>query len=227
MRLSRVGGVGYLDSLEAEPRAALESIARVRRYRRGEVVFSQGEQPQDMVILLNGLVKVTRCSGTGRDVILEFIFPGEICGALCALDCNPYPATGECVTDSAVMRVERGAFLRAAEEFPALLLKATQYCRAKVRRQREMMVGMAVERAEQRAARGLLILAEGLGKVEDGILKFSLPISRREFSELIGTTLETAIRILSRFRKEGYIRENEGYMELVNLEALQELAQFE
>lgn len=185
----------------------LRGVLVRKKLVRGETLFRQGDGTKYFFILHSGLVKLTTSSGTGRDVITELLFGGDICGSLCALDCAPYPVTAECVEEAEVTMIPQEAFHELAERQPELMTRSIQCCRGKMRFQREMMVGMAVERADQRAARALLMLAGRLGERTPFGLKMRMPLTRQEFSELVGTTVETAIRILSRFRKQGLIEE--------------------
>jgi CRP/FNR family transcriptional regulator len=182
--------------------------AHHRLYRQGDVIFRQGDIPTHLYFVRSGLVKSVVSSAMGRDVITELHFPGELCGSLSALDGQPYAATAICLQDCEITVVPLDLFLRLVEKQPALLLGTVQACRRSMRFQREMMVGIAVEPAESRAARTLLMLAERLGVETPAGVSFPMPLTRQEFSELIGTTVETGIRILSRFRKAGIISES-------------------
>lgn len=190
----------------------MSTVAVRKTLKAGETLWVQGDQNKFFFFIHSGLVKLTSSSGTGRDVITEFLFEGDVCGALCALDCHPYPTTAACVQDTDVSIVPTAAFHQLAERHPEVMVSSARCCQTKMRFQREMMVGMAVERAEQRAARALLMLAGRLGERIPGGLRLRMPLSRQEFSELVGTTVETAIRVLSRFRKQGLLEEKSDVM---------------
>jgi CRP/FNR family transcriptional regulator len=96
-----------------------------------------------------------------------------------------------------------------------------------MRLQRQMLVGMAVERAEQRAARALLLLADRLGRRTPQGLLTPMVLDRQEFSEMIGTTVETAIRVLSRMRRDGIIHEEKHHLVVLDEARLYHLAGLE
>jgi CRP-like cAMP-binding protein len=88
-----------------------------------------------------------------------------------------------------------------------------------------MLVDIAVERVEQRAARALLSMVCHLSETKlRGRVGVSATLSRRDFSEMIGTTLETAVRILSEFRRRGLISERDCELIAFNEPALRILA---
>lgn len=219
---------GFYSQLTPEERDALKDLLTPRHFPRGNSLFRQGDLPEGLFLIASGCVKLVQSSCHGRDVIMELLFPGDFCGALCTADSTPYGLSAVCLQDVDAGFVQRTRFHEAALRHPGLLLKATAVCRDKMQLQREMAVGLAVERADQRAARALLSLAARLGvKGPEGV-SLRTPLDRHSFAELIGTTTETAIRILGRFRRQGYlVEEEEGHMTLPDLNALQGLTRIE
>ncbi len=219
---------GFCSQLTAEERDSLRDLLTPRHIPRGGALFRQGDPPEGLFLVSSGCVKLVQSSSQGRDVIMELLFPGDFCGALCTAECTPYSLSAICLADVDAGFVQRLRFQEAAQRHPGLLLKATAVCREKMQLQREMAVGLAVERADQRAARALLGLAARLGVMRDGALHLRMPLDRQGFAEMIGTTTETAIRILGRFRRNGYLLEDEeGQMTLPDLTALQKLTQID
>lgn len=218
---------GFFDRLSPEEKVAIEPLLRRRAVHRGETLFEQGDEPEWFFLVNRGTMKVCRSSGLGRDVILELLFPGDLCGALCALDNRPYPVSAVALEDGEVCRIAREDFLTLAARMPGILAKAVPDCQEKMRQQRQMLVGMAVERAEQRAARILLLLATRLGQRTAAGVKTPMVLDRQEFSELIGTTVETAIRVLSRMRKDRILLEEKHHFLVLDEERLVEMAGLE
>lgn len=214
----------YLDRLTPEEMETLRPLTERIQLPPGAVLFIQGDRPEHLFIVHHGSVKMSRASEVGRDIILELLFPGDVCGALCALDDEPYGMSAVCLQEVDVSKVPRAEFMEASRRLPGLLTKAVDVCRLKTRQQREMMTGMALERAEQRAARALLVLAARLGARAVNGVRLPMILSRTEFSEMIGTTVETAIRVLSRLRKDGMVEERDGEMVILDEPALRELA---
>ena len=215
---------GYESRLSKEELVAFKSQLERSVYPRGHVVFEQGERPQELFLIHRGLVKITRATLGGREVIVELLFPGDLCGVMCALDCVPYPVSGCCLSEVELSVIPLSRFEALSEQFPGLVTKAVPVCREKMRHQRTMMVGMAVERAEQRAARILLLLADKLGRREANRVVVPRLVDRYEFAQLIGTTLETGVRILSQFRKQGIIEETDYDWTLLEEQAMREMA---
>ncbi|MFN8610857.1 MAG: Crp/Fnr family transcriptional regulator [Vulcanimicrobiota bacterium] len=216
---------GYLAELTPAEHAALAPYLVWEDMPKGSTLFRQGDAPNCLYILVRGCLKVTRAGDCGRSVITELIFPGEICGGMCALGCSSLSVGAVALEDSALWKIPVLSFQELSQQEPGLMLKALDCCRRKFTQQREMLVGMALERAEQRAARGLLMLVdEGDPQGQTATPRLRVNLSRREFSELIGSTVETAVRILSDFRKRGLVQETEDSMEILDLPGLRLLA---
>ena len=224
---SMKGSAGFLDRLTQDERIALEPLLRPKTVHRGEILFEQGAEPEWFLLVLRGTMKVCRSSGLGRDVILELLFPGDLCGALCALDHRPYPVSCVALQDGEIFRIAREEILALCSRHPGVLAKAVPDCQEKMRLQRQILVGMAVERAEQRAARALLLLAERLGRRTPEGLLTPMVLDRQEFSEMIGTTVETAIRVLSRMRKDGILYEEKHHCLILDEARLVQIAGLE
>ncbi len=196
----------------------------LRNFQKGEFLFRQGDEKKFFFLVVEGLIKIVSSSERGRELITEFLFPADICGSLCAGDCLPYQTSGECIRDSKVMVMPLATFNQLKTEFPELAQRSMESCRTKMRFMRDMMVGIAVERAEQRAARALRMLMDRLGhQTSDGV-EFTMPLNRQEFAELIGVTVETGIRLLSKFRKKGVIEEKDHQITVNDPETLHRLA---
>lgn len=214
---------GYLSGLTPSERNALEAHLVSEVLQRGSAVFRQGEPPEWVFIVTRGALKVTRSGTCGRSVITELLFPGDICGGLCALQGCNMSVSGIALEETEILKIPVSRFQQLTEEHPGLLLRALECCRGKFLEQREMLVGMALERVEQRAARALLALLSSAASADSGQTRVAL--TRREFAELIGTTPETAVRILSEFRRRGLIRPARKGLFVSQVEDLRRLAQ--
>jgi CRP-like cAMP-binding protein len=190
----------------SEPaRAALLAAAAEKRVERRARLWEAGDDASAFYVLLVGRIKLVRGSADGQEVIVRFVGPGEILGAVAALPAARYPATAEVVDDArlAVWPREVLASLAAAHpELPTALLGIVTRRMGEVQGQ---LQELATERVARRVARALLRLAAQLGqKTETGVL-IDLPLSRQSLAELTGTTLYTVSRLLSAWESEGLL----------------------
>ncbi len=203
----------------------LRDRVRRRKLRPDEELFSQGEAPRFVYVVLQGVLKLTRASASGRQMITELLFPGDACDLLSAYEAQPYSVSGAAVSQMLVEveYVPIEDFRRATDRNPGLGDCFLVGWRDRLQFQREMMVSIAVERVEQRALRALMMLAGRLGRPKGPVVEMHLPLTRQEFSELIGTTMESAIRAFSHFKKQALIREEHGTLSLPTVQEMRAL----
>jgi CRP/FNR family transcriptional regulator len=87
----------------------------------------------------------------------------------------------------------------------------------------ETLKNIALERVEARIASLLLKLADKTGKKGDEGVTIDMKLTKQDIAEMVGTTVETSIRTMSKFRKMGIVAEKEGRIVIKNLEKLKAL----
>mgnify|MGYP000857523384 CR=1 FL=1 len=179
----------------------------------GQTLVFEGEQPRTIYQVARGVIKLTRCSTGGREIIVGLVCPGEYLDVVAILDGSPHGVTASALagSDVEVVAVSRDLALGSTELLQFLEKAALQELRA----QRDWTVAMALERVETRAMRALTMLGERLGERREKGFELPLMLNRQEFAELIGTTTETAIRVLSMFRRRGITLERGGWLNVL------------
>ena len=94
----------------------------------------------------------------------------------------------------------------------------------RVREFHDTLKNIALERVESRIAALLLKLAEKTGeKTGQGEIEISMRLTKQDIAEMVGTTVETSIRVMSRFRKSGLIKDAKGNIVIRDLAALERI----
>jgi CRP-like cAMP-binding protein len=205
-------------------RKAIADVASVKEFRRGATIFEQESPSEAFYAIVSGRVKIFKMMPNGKDIILEVFGPGDPLGAVAAYMGRPFPASASALEDTTCVVIPRPAFFRLLEEQPSLvrglLLGLTTRLVELTNRLAELTGG----RIEPRFARLFLKLAREMGRTAPDGRFIPLPLSRQELADLSGTTIETCIRIMSRWGKEGIVRtEKDGFV-VLNSSALEELA---
>jgi CRP/FNR family transcriptional regulator len=197
-------------SLNDEDLKIVSSLFDEASYGNNETIFNEGDPSDRFYIVAEGSVKVIKHTVMGKDVILEMMSPGDIFGGVAVLDRKPYPASAHAMERATVISIGRNDLLNLMEEFPVLKLEVVKYFSNKLRDAHEMLKNIATERVERRIAALLLKLSEKVG-VDDGeYRRIDFPLTRQEIAEMVGTTVETCIRTISRFQKKGIVRSSDG-----------------
>jgi CRP/FNR family transcriptional regulator len=201
--------------LGEEDRRRLASVARLHVYHRGESVFSEGDPPEHFCTVVRGRVKVFKMTPSGKDVILEIFGAGDPLGAVAAYDGHPFPASAVAIEDSQVLLVPRKAFFALLEQHPTLVRGLLSGLTHRLAELAFRMAELSGGRVEPRFARLFLKLANEQGRPERGGSFIPVPLSRQELADMTGTTIETSIRIMSRWGKQRIvITEREGFLVL-------------
>jgi len=221
--MSTISGLPGFRVLPVTDREALDQATRALQVRRGQVLFSEG-QPADAVwAVANGQVHIVKSGLDGREIILEVVGPGELFGAVVAIEDRPYPASAVAAEHGSVWRLPATLARDLCRRYPALRSAIMGQVAARLRSAHERLRSVALERVEQRLARALLALARKIGGGESG--KTALSVTRQELADMTGTTVETAIRITSRWQRLGVIASSRNQIHLVDAQRLEEIAQ--
>jgi CRP/FNR family transcriptional regulator len=189
-------------------------------YKNNAHIFMEGDPSDWFYIVANGEVKILKHTLAGKDIILEIMSPGDMFGGVAVLDKKPFPATAQAMEQTTVIRISRQNLLEIMEEYPILKLETVKYFSDRLRDAHEMLKNIATERTERRIASLLLKLSEKIGVEEADYKKIDFPLTRQEISEMVGTTVETCIRTMSKFQKQGIVKSSGGKI-LIKVDSLQ------
>lgn len=187
-----------------------ELLSRRKLLKRGQTLFELDQTAETAYLVREGILVVGCSSPNGREVITSVYFPGEIIAGLSVLTGSVYLGTARAPrkTSTVVTPISRQELTELLAGDPDLYRRLLLTSRDKQRFKDRMLLGMVAESCEQRAAAALLWLHAKCG-VDSGSGS-PVYLCRQELADLIGSTVETVIRVLSRFRKSGLLRESEG-----------------
>jgi CRP-like cAMP-binding protein len=210
--------------LSAEDRARVAEVARVVTYARGAVIFAEEEPSTDFFVVISGRVKVYKMTPAGKDVILEIFGAGDPLGAVAVYEGRPFPASAMALEPVTCVVITRDAFFKLLERHPSivrgLLLGLTHRLVELTSRIAELTGG----RVEPRFARLFLKMATDVGRAQGDHTFIPMPLSRQELADMTGTTIETAIRIMSRWSKHDIVRTDKDGFTILNPDELASLA---
>jgi CRP-like cAMP-binding protein len=207
-----------------DDRDRLAEVSLLRQYERGDVVFTEGEASDFFFVVISGRVKVFKTRPDGSDLILDIFGPGGPLGAVAAYESRPYPAGAQALESSVCLLIPRDSFFAMLEAHPSLVRGLLGSLSHRLVELTARLAELTGGRIEVRFARLFLKLADQLGRPDRGGVFIPMPLGRRELADLTGTTIETSIRIMSRWNKDDVLRtERDGFV-LVDRTALETLA---
>jgi CRP/FNR family transcriptional regulator len=110
--------------------------------------------------------------------------------------------------------------MRVVDRFPEIMQMLFESLGTRLKDSHETMRNIALEKVGSRIAALLLKLAEQAGTKTDSGTRLNIRLTKQDIAEMVGTTVETSIRTMSRFRKDGLIEETEGHIVILDPEAL-------
>ena len=199
--LQAVRSLPVFRGLTPEDQRRVAALATLREYQRGDVLWREGDPAESLTVIVKGRVKIVRGAETG-DVILEIFGEGEPVGAIAVYNYMPYPASAICMEPVTLLLLPRRDYFELLDRHPdfarAIIRELTKLVIALARKVEEMRG----QRVEVRIAQLFLTLAERMGRDSKGGIEIPIQLTRQEVADLVGTTVESAIRVLSRWGQE-------------------------
>ena len=179
----------------------------VEHYRRGGVVFSQGDRARDVKYLQKGAVKLSVLSQNGKEAVVAMLDPGNFFGEGVLAGQSIRIATAKAVVASSVLTIGTDAMTRLLHDEPSFADRFIAYMLTRNIRIEADLVDHLFNSSEKRLARTLLLLARyGKGDPHPTLPK----ISQETLAEMIGATRSRVNIFMNKFRKLGFIEYNGG-----------------
>jgi len=174
-----------------------------RIIRKGEVIFEEGETLNGVYCVRDGICKLTKLSANGKDQIIKLVVKGELLGQRSIISDESANLKATALNDMEVCFIPKNEILSDLKKNPGFTLDVLQHMAHDLKEADDVIVNMAQKSVRQRLAEALIHIHDSFGTNPDGTL--SVILSREDFASIVGTATESAIRVLSQFKKEGYI----------------------
>jgi CRP/FNR family cyclic AMP-dependent transcriptional regulator len=194
---------------------------RTMTYARGATVFRKDDPANDFMTVLCGRIRLSSASRHGREVLFDFIGPGQCFGEVALINGAIRKWDATAVKPSTIFTLRRGDVLACLEAHPEVAVRVIRLLCARLSRAIEMFEDRAQLGLPTRSARTLLWLAREYG---DGTC-IGLKISQSEIAGLVGATREKVNRQLCAWCRSGILALDEGHLVILDQNALRAIAQ--
>lgn len=217
-------GKAVLCDLVGDDLGAFEKIKRSLQYDPHQTVFYEGHACLGLYLLCTGKVKLTRSSARGQRQIVRILDGGDLIEKHAFRKGAIHEVTCETLEPSQICLIEKEPYLALVQRRPELALKLIQLLSTELGMQMDQLDQFTFKAARERLAELLLQLGDRFGKGPDGHIQVGIQLKREEVAEMAGITVETAIRLLSAFRREGLISIDGRAVTLTNPDRLARIA---
>ncbi len=200
---------------------ALARNLRTRRFKRGEVVFHQGDPGDALFIVASGVVKVVVPSEDGEEAILATLRRGDFLGELALIDGAPRSASAIALEATEMLTLPREQLRSLVAGEPAIRDALLVALAAEIRRLTTYVAELHFLDLTGRLAARLLRLAEESGERDaDGSTRLPSPLTQGDLAAMIGSTRQSVNKLLGDFMDAGLLRMDGDTLVVPDLAAL-------
>jgi CRP-like cAMP-binding protein len=198
------GSFSMLQELPGKEKELLIQNHTYALFRKGEIIFNEGEKPAGMFCLALGKVKVFKEGIGGRDQIIRMVRPQGLLGYAAVISGCTYKASAVAIEESAVCIFEKNTFLKLLRRNPDLSMQMMRMMATDLTFSNERTVSLTQKHIRGRLAESLIVLRDTYGFETDG-KTIKAYVSREDLACLSNMTTSNAIRTLSMFASESVI----------------------
>jgi CRP/FNR family transcriptional regulator len=205
-----ISKLSVFSSLNEKDVEEIQDYLVSEQYRKKETIFSEGDPSDWFYIVKKGKVKITKLSVDGKEIILEIIPDMNFFGGLAVLRGFPYPANAVAMEDTEAVKISKNNLMKLLDRFPDIMFSIVQSLGDRMKDSHETAKSIALEKVSARIASLLLKLSEQVGSDTPDGRAIDMRLTKQDIAEMVGTTVETSIRTMSKFKKMGIIEEKAG-----------------
>lgn len=218
--------VRQFNSLRAMSKEELKKVSDskvTRKIKKGQPLFEEGEKLDGVFCVRNGVSKLSKLSANGKDQIVKFASKGEVIGQRSVIAEESVNLSARAVNDMEVCFIPKESIVNPLHSNPDFTLEVLRHMAHDLKQADDVIVNMSQKTVKQRMAEAFLYLKNNFGEDRDGFL--ILVLSREDIANVIGTATESCIRIISEFKKKGYLKTSGKKIGITDERKLQDLAE--
>ena len=217
--------INLFQEMTAEEMGKLDRMTKMESVRKKTPIFFPGDPSQQVYLLKEGRVKLSRISEEGREVTIALLEPGEIFGELEVLGDSPRDTLAEALDDSQICVVGKDLFLDMVRSKPDFSFRLTKLIGARMQKIESRVEDLVFKDVPSRLAHLLLELAKAYGRETPQGVRLQIKITHQEIANLIGSIRETVSAILGEFKRDGWIAFEDRRLTLLKPDRLKQRAE--
>ncbi len=197
---------GIFCSMNEESLVAVSEHKITNSFKKGQVIFSEGNHPFGLYCVSQGNIKLTKTGPDGKESIIRIVSGGDVLGHRSLFTDQDYSATAKALEDTTVCFIDKKFILKVMEQNPSISLEIIGKLSRDMGAAETKMASLHQKNVRERLAELLLSLNATHGvKTIDGRIHLNIKLTREEMATMIGTANETLIRFMTEFKEAGLI----------------------
>jgi CRP/FNR family transcriptional regulator len=218
--------LSHLDLFKGLTVEQLDAIARIvsgKEYKKGQIIFSEGDEGEGFYLVISGRVKVYKLSPEGKEQIMHIFGPGKPFAEVPVFGGSRYPANAEAMDRCKLFFFPKKAFISLIQENPSLAMNMLASLSQRLKQFSNLIETLSLKEVPGRLASYLLYLSDKNGSIDE----FKLDIAKSQLASLLGTIPETLSRIFAKMANKEIVKINGPEVTIVNRAGLEDLAEGE
>ncbi|MFV9550305.1 Crp/Fnr family transcriptional regulator [Algibacter sp. PT7-4] len=207
-----------LKSLTKSELVRISACKTSKVIKKGEVIFEEGETLNGVYCVKDGICKLSKLSENGKDQIVKMVVKGQLLGQRSLISNESSNLQAVALNDMEVCFIPKNEIIADLKKNPKFSFDVLQDMAHDLKEADDIIVNMAQKSVKQRLAETLIYIHDNFGENPDGTL--SVLLSREDYASIVGTATESAIRVLSQFKKEGLISTVGKFIKIENIYGL-------
>jgi CRP/FNR family transcriptional regulator len=200
-----LGTVSLFASLTEQERDAIVGVMSHKKVKKREILFYEGEPCTAIYLLAHGTVKVYKTTEDGREQIVNVLYERDMFPHIGMFGGSPYPATAEAMEESLLYSINVQELTALLKGNSALCIRLLQILEGKIRDLQRRLSDVLSKDMKEKIMNTLSSLAKSRGTEVAGGYSLKMELTHQDLADMVGTTRETASRIISQLKKEGLI----------------------
>ena len=196
--MNRLKSIPLFEYLDDDALNKLHAMSQIKTFRKGEILFYQGERPKHLMVLTKGHLKLYKTTSTDREIVLNHFTPVSLIAEVALMQGIDYPATAEFESDGEVILIDAAAFEELFFGHPEMARKLVASMSQKVKMLESVIERGMVMDAQERVASLVRNSPELLNTMR-----------HYEIAQMLNLTPETFSRTLKKLQKSGVVSKEE------------------
>jgi CRP-like cAMP-binding protein len=217
-------GKCIFQGLDSSIKETIRQNAVINTYRKGQLIFRQGNPPNGLYCIDSGKIKIVISNRDGKDTIVRLAGAGDILGHRAVFSSEFYHASAVTLEESVVTFLPKDYVIDLMNIYPSISLQILRQLSKNVGASDMLNACLVHKNVRERLATLLLELKKSYGAADGKNTRLEIKLTREEMASMIGTTLETLVRLITEFKSEEIIDQDGKTLIIVNEKKLIEFA---